>query len=79
MTLPTQYRTHLIALVLGVLSFSAAWGAWHLWQDHRVFHELLNLEIQRQQAIQQMRQQQAPPTPLPAPVTAPKSPAKGGG
>ena len=75
MTLPTQYRTHLIALVLGVLSFAAAWGAWHLWQDHRMFHELVELEIRRQQAIQQMQRQQTP-TPTAPPLATVPVPSK---
>ena len=70
-------RTHLLALLLGAAGFAVAWGAWHLWQDHRVFHELVDLEIRRQQAIQQqMRQQQAP---APEPPSGPKPSLKGGG
>ena len=50
-----------IALLFGVLGM----GLWvlgiHLYQDHTNLHTLVNIEAQRQQAIQQAQQKPAPP------------------
>lgn len=44
--------TAIVALVFGVLGVGLALVGAHLWNDHLVFHELVRLEAQRQQAAQ---------------------------
>lgn len=48
----------LIGLVAGVVAFIASFGGWHLYQDHVVFHNLIN---------QLIAQQRPAPAPAPAP------------
>lgn len=41
----------LVGLVSGIVGFSCAWIAWHLYADHLLFHQLLQLEINRENAV----------------------------
>lgn len=41
-----------LAVVLGVLGTAATLIGWHLWADHNLHHQLINMEIQRQQQQQ---------------------------
>lgn len=43
---------YLLMLLVGALGALLVVVALHLWQDHGVLHELVNLEIARQRAAQ---------------------------
>lgn len=58
------HRSILLGFGAGALGFALLWGGWHLWDDHTALHQLIQIEIQRQQAFQrQQMQPQAPPSP----------------
>ena len=39
----------IVSALAGMLGFALAWTVWHLVQDHALFHQLVQAEIQREQ------------------------------
>jgi hypothetical protein len=35
----------------GAVAFAACWAMWHIWEDHVVYHQLVNAVIQLQQQV----------------------------
>lgn len=43
-------KTYVFAILFGIFGFVAAFGGWHLYQDHQNLHALINLVVQQQRA-----------------------------
>lgn len=43
-----------LSVLFGALGMAAVLLAVHLWNDHQALHQLINIEIQREQAMRQM-------------------------
>ena len=59
-------RPYVLSLLCGALGFVLLYGAVHLWHDHVLVHQLVDVEMQRQRQ-QMLRQAPAPPPAPPGP------------
>lgn len=65
-----RHRSIGLGFGAGILGFALLYGGWHLWEDHAALHRLMQIETPLNQIIQiEIQRQQAarPPAPAPAP------------